>query len=98
MAREHLARLSGLYRRTTGVVNNLSDFCYRLTYILGEAQRYLQINHSGQTLGRASSSLRLVDFSLAEVKAMSDQILRTLNAVKKKAHDMSWAFFGPAAD
>ncbi|MGX0888084.1 hypothetical protein AB7M22_000092 [Pseudomonas sp. ADAK2 TE3594] len=82
MAREHLARLSELYRRTTGAVNNLSDFCYRLTYILGEAQRDLQTNHPGQTVARANSSLRLVDFSLAEVKAMSDQLLQTMNAVK----------------
>ncbi|KZN16549.1 MULTISPECIES: hypothetical protein [Pseudomonas] len=76
MARDHFARLVGLYRGTGGAVNNLSDFCYRLTYILDEAGRELATSHPAQTVSRAKYSLSLVDHSILEVKSMSEQLIQ----------------------
>ncbi|MHC8301802.1 hypothetical protein [Pseudomonas sp. ZS1P83] len=76
MARDHLERLIGLYRRTGGAVNNLSDFCYRLTYILDEAERELVTSHPAQTVSRAKCSLSLVDHSILEVRSMSEQLIK----------------------
>lgn len=76
MARDHLERLIGLYRGTGGAVNNLSDFCYRLTYILDEAERELVTSHPTQTVSRAKCSLSLVDHSILEVRSMSEQLIK----------------------
>jgi len=76
MAREHVQRLIGLYRRTSSAVNNLSDFCYRLTYVLDVAKKELATSHSTQTVSRAKYSLILVDLSISEVKSMSDQLIQ----------------------
>ncbi|WP_223487856.1 hypothetical protein [Pseudomonas sp. A-RE-19] len=76
MARDHFERLIGLYRGTGGAVNNLSDFCYRLTYILDEAGREFAASHPAQTVSRAKYSLSLVDHSILEVKSMSEQLIK----------------------
>lgn len=76
MARDHFERLIGLYRSTGGAVNNLSDFCYRLTYILDEAWRELATSHPAQTVSRAKHTFSLVDDSILEVKSMSEQLIQ----------------------
>lgn len=76
MAEAHMARLNDLYRKVSIAVGNLSDFCYRWTYMLDEAKQSLATHHPHQTMMRAKASMPLITGSLNEVKSMSDQLLK----------------------
>ena len=82
LARQHIARLEALHWHCTGATNNLGDFCYRLLRFINDARRELLSHHHSQTLPRAKLSMRLMDYSLTEVRDLSTQLTsmaRTLN-------------------
>ncbi|MGY2438810.1 hypothetical protein [Pseudomonas sp. SDO52101_S400] len=75
IARDHLDRLNGLRRTTGSAVNNLSDFCYRMAYMLNEAGRELGRSFPAQKLETARYSWNLVRESISEVQSMSEQLI-----------------------
>ncbi|RON37703.1 hypothetical protein BK666_31240 [Pseudomonas frederiksbergensis] len=83
LAKQHIVHLETLHAQSTGSANNLGDFCFRLMRFIEDARRELLSNHDLQTLPRAKLSMRMMDYSLTEVREMSTQLTimaRKLNA------------------
>ncbi|VVP71413.1 hypothetical protein PS918_01184 [Pseudomonas fluorescens] len=74
-AREHIARLRSMHLHATSAVDNLTDFCYRLQYLLADARGELQADHPAQTLVRLGIRLNFVRDSLVEVNPMTERLL-----------------------
>ncbi|MHC8290581.1 hypothetical protein ACYZUD_28000 [Pseudomonas sp. XS1P51] len=81
-AREHIAHLRNMRIRASCAVDNLTDFCYRLQYLLADARRELQTNHPAQTLVRSNVTLILVSESLVEVKYMSESLTKISSGLR----------------
>lgn len=81
-AREHIARLRSMHLYATSAVDNFTDFCYRLQYLLADARRELQADHPAQTLVRLGVRLNFVQDSLVEVGPMTDRLLEISKRLK----------------
>ncbi|MCP1421185.1 hypothetical protein J3D47_005428 [Pseudomonas laurylsulfativorans] len=74
-ARLYLARLNNIRASAASAVDNLTDFCYRLQYLLALSQSKLTNNHPSSTWARSNALLTMAEGPLLEVSDMSDQLL-----------------------
>lgn len=73
-SKEHVEFLFNLRRRAASAANNLSDFCYRMSCMLDEAQQMLRNHYPAMTMARAKSALPMLQGPLNDVQSMSDQL------------------------
>ncbi|MBH3408832.1 hypothetical protein I5P86_27595 [Pseudomonas glycinae] len=76
LSKEHVEFLFNLRRRAASAANNLSDFCFRMTWMLDEAQQMLRSHYPTMTMARAKSTLPMLKGPLNDVQGMSDQLVK----------------------
>ncbi|RON65083.1 hypothetical protein [Pseudomonas fluorescens] len=73
-SKEHVEFLFNLRRRAASGANNLTDFCYRMSCMLDEAQQMLRSHYPAMTMERAESALPMLKGPLNNVQSMSEQL------------------------
>ncbi|WP_332767969.1 hypothetical protein [Pseudomonas koreensis] len=76
LSKEHVDFLFSLRRRAASAANNLSDFCFRMTWMLDEAKQMLRSHYPTMTMARARSTLPMLKGPLNDVQSMSDQLVK----------------------